>query len=91
MASDGETLSTRDPDQVRTWARERDCKPVKIKGTEDMIEIDCPGYSGGDRFEEISWDEWGRIFSERGLELQYQETTKDGEQSNFNRITDAGS
>ena len=82
----GESLSTTDHDTIRQWAEERDGKPVRIKG--GGIELDFPGYSGGDRFEEISWDEWFEVFDERGLELQYQETTKDGEQSNFNRLTD---
>ena len=86
MASNGESLTTRDLDTIRTWAEERNGKPVKIKD-QDMIEIDFPGYSGGDRFEEISWEQWGEIFERHGLELTYQETTKDGEQSNFNRLT----
>ena len=90
MAKHGETLSTKDPDTVRRWAEERGGNPVRVKDT-GVIELDFPGYSGGDRFEEISWDEWGKVFKDRGLELQYQETTKDGEQSNFNRLTDGSS
>jgi hypothetical protein len=86
-ASDGETLSTKDHDTIRRWAEERGGKPVRVRDT-GVIELDFPGYSGGDRFEEIAWDDWFRVFDERNLELQYQETTKDGERSNFNRLTD---
>ena len=85
MATNGESLSTKDHDTIRKWAEERNGKPVRIKGA--GIELDFPGYSGGDRFEEISWDEWFEEFDQKGLELQYQETTKDGEQSNFNKLT----
>jgi hypothetical protein len=85
MAKQGESLSTKDHDTIRKWAEERNGKPVRIKGA--GIELDFPGYSGGERFEEISWDEWFEEFDSKGLELQYQETTKDGEQSNFNKLT----
>ncbi len=81
----GESKSTTDHDTIRRWAEERNGKPVRIKG--GGIELDFPGYSGGDRFEEISWDEWFKVFEEKGLELTYQETTADGEQSNFNKLT----
>jgi hypothetical protein len=88
MAENGATLSTRDHDTIRRWAETRGAKPVRVKDT-GVIELDFPGYSGGDRFEEISWDDWFKVFDDRNLELQYQETTKDGEQSNFNRLTEA--
>ena len=85
MAQQGETLKTRDHDTIRRWAEERGGKPVRVKDT-GVIELDFPGYSESDRFEEISWDEWFRVFDERGLALVHQEKTADGEQSNFNRL-----
>jgi len=85
MAQNGESLSTKDHETIRRWAEERNGKPVRIKGA--GIELDFPGYDGGDKFEEISWDDWFEEFDAKGLELTYQETTKDGEQSNFNRLT----
>jgi hypothetical protein len=87
MADHGETLTTKDHDTIRRWAEERGGKPVRVKDA-GVIELDFPGYSGGDRLEEISWDDWFSVFDDRGLELVYQETTADGEQSNFNRLTD---
>jgi hypothetical protein len=87
MADNGDTLTTRDHDTIRRWAEERGGKPVRIKGA--GIEIDLPGYAGGDKFEEISWDEWFEEFDRRGLEFVYQETTKDGEKSNFNKLVSA--
>jgi hypothetical protein len=90
MADQSESLKTKDHDTIRRWAEERGGRPVKVKGTE-VIELDFPGYSEADRFEEISWDEWFRIFDERGLTFVYQEKTADGEQSNFNQLVEDGS
>jgi hypothetical protein len=51
-----------------------------------MLRIDFPGYSGADSLQEISWDEFFEKFDEQGLALLYQEKTKDGRQSNFNKL-----
>jgi hypothetical protein len=51
-----------------------------------MLRLDFPGYSGEDRLQEISWDDWFAKFEERGLALLYQDTTARGEKSNFNKI-----
>jgi len=45
-----------------------------------------PGYSGGDSLQEISWDEFFRIFDEKQLEFLYQDTTADGQESRFNKF-----
>ncbi len=82
----GESKTTRDHDTIRKWAEERGGKPSRVQDT-GVIQLDFPGYSG-DRLEEISWDEWFEVFDDRGLEFLYQETTKDGEQSNFNKLVD---
>jgi hypothetical protein len=84
MAADGETLSTTDHDTIRAWAEARGGRPARPKGS-DGIDLDFPGYA--EDLDEISWEEWFRTFDERGLELQYQETTKDGTESNFNKLT----
>ena len=41
---------------------------------------------GNSRLEEIGWDDWFRAFEERQLVFIYQETMKDGNQSNFFRL-----
>jgi hypothetical protein len=38
----------------------------------------------------VSWDEFFRVFDERGLELLYQEHTHDGHISRFNKFVYAG-
>jgi hypothetical protein len=55
--------TTTDHGTIREWAEARGGRPVSVKGTgaEDepgVLRIDFPGYSGGDRFEEIEWEEW---------------------------------
>jgi hypothetical protein len=88
--SDTSTTTT-DHDQIRRWAEERGGKPAHVKrtgGGDDpgVLRIDFPGYSGEESLEEISWDEWFRKFEDQGLALVYQESTADGEQSNFNKL-----
>jgi len=88
MAS--QSSSTTDHDVIRKWTEERDGKPsVVIRGNDktELLRIDFPGYSGDD-LQEIEWEEWFRIFDENNLALIYQEETKDGERSNFNKLVD---
>jgi hypothetical protein len=49
--SNGETKETTDRDTIRRWAEARDGKPVRTGSS--GIELDFPGYSGGDQFQEI--------------------------------------
>ena|SRR5215207_546926 len=83
----GQTLVTRNHDVIRAWAEERGAKPASVPGSEHdghlgVLRFDFPGY-GGDRLQEVSWDEWFKAFDERGLRFIYQEHKKDGSQSNF--------
>jgi hypothetical protein len=51
-----------------------------------LLRIDFPGYSGKDSLQEVSWDEFFEKFDEQGLALLYQEKTKGGQPSNFNKL-----
>jgi hypothetical protein len=80
-----------DHDEIRQWAEERNARPASVRGTgggEDvgMIRLDFPGFSGEGSLEHIEWDEWFQKFDESGLALLVQETTADGQQSNFNKL-----
>lgn len=97
MNKDGGTMSshqsrtTTDHNEIRRWAEARGAHPACVKGTGGakdvgMIRLDFPGYSGGDSLQAISWDDWFRAFDENNLALVYQETTSDGERSNFNKL-----
>lgn len=78
-------------DEIRQWAEERGAKPSTVKRTsgEDdvgIIRLDFPGYSGGDSLEEISWQQFFEKFEEAELALVIQDTTSEGERSNFNKL-----
>lgn len=83
--------TTKDHEEIKSWAEERGAHPACVKGTgekEDIgiLRLDFPGYSGEDSLQQISWDEFFEKFDERGLALLYQEETAGGERSNFNKI-----
>jgi hypothetical protein len=80
-----------DHDEIRRWAEQRGAKPACVRGTGSsgdagMIRLDFPGYTGDDKLEEISWDEWFDKFDESGLALLVEEKTARGQQSNFNKL-----
>jgi hypothetical protein len=89
--SSAEGKTTTDHDFIRKWAEERGGKPACVKGTGDrddpgMIRIDFPGFSGEDSLQPIAWDEWFKAFDDNKLAFLYQETTKGGEESRFNKL-----
>lgn len=86
----GESKVTTDHEEIRKWAEDRNGKPSVVKATHEgdtgILRIDFPGYSGKESLEEISWDEFFDIFEDSELALVYQEKTKDGKKSNFNKL-----
>lgn len=91
--SGSQTLSqtTIDHDEIRKWAEERGAKPARVSGTGGegdvgMIRLDFPGFTGEGSLEEISWEEFFDAFEENQLALVYQETTAEGQRSNFNKL-----
>jgi hypothetical protein len=70
---------------------ERGAKPAAVKSTggkDDVgiIRLDFPGYSGEGSLEEISWEQFFEKFEESKLALVVQETTAEGQKSNFNKL-----
>ena len=91
MASRSQATVTTDHDEIRSWAEERGARPACVRGTGDegdigILRLDFPGYTGEDKLQEISWDDWFEKFDERGLALLHQDTTARGDKSNFNKI-----
>jgi hypothetical protein len=90
------SLATTDHDTIREWAEARGGKPAHVKGTgkkddPGILRIDFPGYTGANRLEEISWEEFFEKFDESDLALVYQEETAEGERSNFNKLVSKSS
>lgn len=78
--------TTTDHDEIRRWAEERDGRPSRVKGTGEggVLRIDFGDKD--DSLEEIAWDEFFEVFEDSGLAMVYQEETKDGSVSRFNKL-----
>jgi hypothetical protein len=90
-SSSATSKTTTDHERIRKWAEERGGKPSCVIGTggggdAGLLRIDFPGYSGEGSLKEISWDEFFEKFDDQNLALLYQEETKEGEKSNFNKL-----
>lgn len=87
----GERKVLTDHDEIRAWAEERSATPSQVASTatEDdvgIIRLDFPGYTGEGTLEAIEWDQWFEKFDENELALIVQQTTAEGEPSNFNKL-----
>jgi glutathione synthase/RimK-type ligase-like ATP-grasp enzyme len=91
MSSHSSQTTTKLED-IKQWAEERGGKPAVVKSTENskegggVLRINFPGYSGEDTLEEISWEEWYKVFQERNLAFLYQEETAGGKESRFFKL-----
>ena len=88
--SDDSRITT-DHEEIRQWAENRGGQPACVRGTGDeddagVLRIDFPGYSGEQSLEPITWDEFFEKFDESNLALLYQDETRDGQQSRFNKL-----
>lgn len=86
-----ESITTRDHDKIRKWAEARDGHPAKVdtggKGGVLRIDFGEPEAS----LTQIDWDEFFEIFDQNDLQFLYQEKTKDGGTSRFNKFVAAES
>lgn len=80
--------TTTDHDTIRQWAEARDGHPARVEGTGagGVLRIDFGAPE--ERLEEISWDEFFRVFEENRLALLYQDRLEDGSTSRFNKLVD---
>lgn len=81
-----DSIRTIDAEEIRAWAEARDGKPAVVESTKDedgggMLRIDFGEKEPG--LEEISWDDFFRIFDDNNLAFLYQERTSDGGVSYF--------
>lgn len=90
-----ESKVTTDHETIRKWVQEREGKPAHVKSTGNkndagLLRIDFPGSTDKD-LEEIDWDEFFEKFDKNNLAFLYQEKTKDGGTSRFNKFVDRDS
>jgi hypothetical protein len=84
---------TTDHDEIQQWVEKRGGHPARVKGTEKgstsgVLRIDYPGFSGEERLEEITWEEFFDGFEKNELAFLYQDKTKDGKLSRFSKLVD---
>jgi hypothetical protein len=87
----GKAKTTTDPETIRAWVETHGGRPARVRGTGDgddpgILRIDFPGGAGEDELEPVDWDEWFRIFDDRGLAFLYQAEKADGEDSTFFKL-----
>ena len=92
----GQAEVTTDHAVIRRWAEERGGFPATVKATSDddepgIIRIDYPGYSGEERLERITWEEFFDAFEKNNLAFLYQEEVRDGKTSRFSKLIDRDS
>jgi hypothetical protein len=86
-----EATTTTDHDQIRKWVEARQGRPSRVKtsGKGGVLRIDF-GETEAD-FEELSWDEFFRIFDENELAFLHQDKLGDGKTSRFNKFVNRNS
>ncbi|MBP0582561.1 hypothetical protein J8I29_24755 [Labrys sp. LIt4] len=81
-----EATTTTDHDQIRKWAEARQGRPSRIKtsGKGGVLRIDFG--EAEEEFEEISWEEFFKIFDDNELAFLHQDKTANGKTSRFNKF-----
>lgn len=84
-----EAKTTTDHNEIRRWVEERGGFPACVKGTGDtndpgLMRIDYPGFSGEERLQKISWEEFFTKFDSEELAFLYQ----DEPDSRFSKLID---
>ena len=83
----GAARKTTDHEGIKSWVEERDGRPSLVKGTGNgnggVLRISFPGYGAEGSLEEITWEEFFRIFDDRKLAFLHQDKLENGQQSRF--------
>ncbi|WFU06495.1 hypothetical protein QA648_25665 (plasmid) [Rhizobium sp. CB3171] len=78
--------TTTEHDKIRNWVKARNGRPARVKGAKKggILRIDFGRPE--ETLEEISWEEFFRIFDENELAFLYQEKTESGDKSWFTKF-----
>lgn len=86
-----EAKSTTNHETIKHWIEEHDGRPSRVKGTAStndpeggILRVDFG--EPQENLEQISWDEFFRVFDSRDLAFLYQEDTGQHEKSYFNKF-----
>lgn len=86
----GESKVTTNHKKIQKWAEDRGGTPSYVKGTKGgdevgLLRINFPG-TRPDNLIDISWEDFFEKFNEKKLTFLYQEKTKTGKTSRFNKF-----
>ena len=83
-----EAKTTTDHDVIRKWVEARDGRPARVKttGNGGILRIDFG--KPEETLEEVTWEEFFRIFDENELAFLHQDKAASGEKSRFNKFVD---
>jgi iron-sulfur cluster repair protein YtfE (RIC family) len=83
--------TTTDHQAIRKWVEDRGGSPARVKRTGSgddpgILRIDFPGFSGKQSLESIEWDAFFDWFDKNELAFIYQDRTRGGQPSRFNKL-----
>jgi len=80
--------TTTDHDMIRQWVEARGGHPARVKGRGPggILRIDFG--EPEESLEQISWDDFFKIFDENDLAFLHQDETEDGKTSRFNKFVE---
>jgi hypothetical protein len=80
--------TTTDHDVIRKWTEERGGHPSRVKnrGPGGILRIDFG--EPEDSLEQISWDDFFKVFDDDKLAFLHQDKTSSGETSRFNKFVE---
>src|SRR4051812_39051451 len=73
--ADAKSHTTRDHSEIRKWAEARGGHAARVKDT-NILRLDFREPEAN--LEQVSWDEFFKIFDESDLDFLYQDKTADG-------------
>ncbi|WMJ73385.1 hypothetical protein RCC89_09440 [Cytophagaceae bacterium ABcell3] len=88
----GESKKTTNHNQIKRWVEARDGKPASVKGTGDNKNAGLlrfrfeNGRQPKAELKDITWDEFFDQFEKNKLQMVYQDKTKTGRKSRFNKL-----
>jgi hemerythrin superfamily protein len=83
--------TTIDHATIQKWVEQRGGHPAHVKATGSstdpgVLRIDFPGFSGEAKLEQIGWDQFFDSFDRNELAFIYQDRTRGGKESRFNKL-----
>ncbi|HVV01109.1 MAG TPA: hypothetical protein VHH88_07075 [Verrucomicrobiae bacterium] len=77
---------------IRRWVESRGGHPATVAQTTrgsqaaGVLRIDFPGFTGAGTLKEISWNQFFKVFDQKKLAFLYQDKTRGGKRSRFNKL-----